>query len=97
MTLPKRGAGRRRRLRQWPLGSCLAAVVVGLVLVGQNHLKRGCGLIGVALLVAAALRLVLRDRDAGLLVVRSRWADVAVTTALGVALIVVTVVVPPGR
>ena len=43
--------------------------------------------IGGALLLAAAVRLVLADRDAGMLAVRHKSVDVALLVVLGVALI----------
>lgn len=81
-----------------PLGAVLLVVLVGLALVGQDHWRRGLLLAGVGLLAAAVLRLVLPARLSGLLVVRGRLFDVAVLSALGLAVLVLTssVPVPPG-
>lgn len=71
--------------------TALAGVVVSVT----AGFRVGVGLVGVAALLAALLRGVLAGA-AGLLVVRSRWLDVLVTGALGVGLVVLAAVVPPG-
>jgi hypothetical protein len=50
-----------------------------------------------SVLLATFLRLLLPDREAGLLVVRSRRVDVAVLGTLGVLLAVFAFGVPPPR
>lgn len=72
----------------------LAASGIGLVLVALGAWRTGLSWIGVGLLVAAATRLVLSERRAGMLRVRRRWSDVLMLTVAGVGLIVLTVVVP---
>ena len=72
----------------------LAASGFGLVLVALGAWRTGLSWIGVGLLVAAATRLVLSERRAGMLRVRRRWSDVLMLTVAGVGLIVLTVVVP---
>jgi hypothetical protein len=54
-------------------------------------------MIGAALVVGAVERVVLADREAGLLQVRGKAFDVAVLALAGAAVIVLAVVVPPGR
>ena len=66
----------------------------GLLLVAFGPWRAGLTWIGVGLLVAAATRLVLSDRSAGMLRVRRRWSDVLMLTVAGVGLIVLSVVVP---
>jgi hypothetical protein len=83
--------------RQWPLGLVLLLVAGGVLLVLDQHVKRGSVLLGGALLVAALLRSVLPTRDIGLLAVRGRAFDVLTTGALGTAIVILTVVVPPRR
>lgn len=83
--------------RQWPLLSVLGGGVVGLGLVGTDHFRSGCLLLGTSVLFAALARLVLPARRVGLLVVRSRAFDVLALTSMGVALVVLAVVVPPSR
>jgi multisubunit Na+/H+ antiporter MnhB subunit len=72
----------------------LGASVVGLGIVLAGAWRTGLSWIGVALLVAAASRLVLSERRAGMLRVRRRWSDVLMLTVAGVGLIVLTVAVP---
>jgi hypothetical protein len=86
-------------LRQWPLLVVVVGVAAGLVLawVGEGTWRAGCLLIGVALLVGAAERILLGDREAGLLQVRGRTFDVAVLGLTGLAVLVLTLAVPAGR
>ena len=73
----------------------VAASAVGLGIVAFGPWRRGVGLIGVALIVGAVARAVLRDRDAGMLRVRrSRWVDVLMLGGVGTALIVLASVIP---
>ena len=71
-------AGRSRRAGTPAVGraadraSCCSSPAFGIVAVTLGHWRRGIFLVGVAAMTAAVLRLVLRGRDAGLLVVRSR-------------------------
>lgn len=75
-----------------PLFAVLAAVAVGLWLVWAHHPKKGLGTIALALLVAAFLRLVLPPRDAGLLVVRSRFVDVTLLLIVAGAVVALALV-----
>jgi hypothetical protein len=84
-------------IREWPFGAVLAVVAVGLVIVASGHFRAGCVVVGAGVSLAAALRAMLPERRAGLLVVRHRFLDVALMTALGVGIVVLAVVVPPGR
>ena len=63
----------------------VAGVVAGFVylLFQPDHWRRGTGVIGVALLAAAMLRLFLRGYGVGLLAVRARWVDTLLYLALG--------------
>lgn len=74
--------------------SVLAASVVGLGIVLAGAWRSGLSWIGVGLLVAAVTRTMLSERRAGMLRVRRKWTDVLMLTAAGVALIVLTIVVP---
>jgi hypothetical protein len=56
--------------------------------------RTGVGWIGTGLLVAALARLVLAEQAAGMLRVRRKWSDVLMLSVAGVALIVLSVVVP---
>jgi uncharacterized membrane protein YeaQ/YmgE (transglycosylase-associated protein family) len=77
----------------------VVGVVAGLVIawLGESTWRIGCLMIGAALVVGAVERVVLEDREAGLLQVRGKAFDVAVLALAGAAVIVLAVVVPPGR
>ena len=77
-------------VRQAPLLAALLAVGGGLLLVTLGYWRRGLGVIGLALVGTAALRLVLPLRRVGLLAVRSRWADVLMLAGTGLAITVLT-------
>lgn len=97
MTGPAPGAA--RSVRQWPLLVVVVGVLAGLVVawLGTTTWRLGCVLVGVALLVGAAERLVLGDREVGLLQVRGKGFDVVVLAVLGLAVVVLALAVPPGR
>jgi hypothetical protein len=82
-------------VRQWPLLLVLAVAGTALIVVGNNHFKRGTVLFAMAICLAALLRAVLPDGAAGLLRVRSRVVDVVTMAALGSAALVAALVVPP--
>lgn len=65
----------------------LGAVAVALVVVALGEWRSGIRLMGGALIFAAAVRLVLRTRDAGMLAVRHKVLDAAVLIVLGGLLI----------
>lgn len=80
--------------RQWPLGLVLAGLVFSLgIVVVENYLV-GTLLFAGFVLLAAGFRLLLPTRRAGLLVLRSRGLDVAVMTAMGIAIAVLALIVP---
>ena len=84
-------------MRELPTLSVLGLVGVGLLAAWLDRWQAGAFLIGVALLLAAGLRLTLRERQAGLLVVRSRGFDAAVLLVLGFALVALANTIPaPG-
>jgi DUF3017 family protein len=81
-------------LRQLPLFAVLVAVAVGLGMVALEHWRRGLLVVGLALVGAGVLRLVLPVRTVGFLAVRSRPVDVVLMAGAGVAVAVLSVVVP---
>lgn len=88
-----------RRIPSTPGGLVYLVVVaissIGLLVVAFGPWRRGVALIGVALLVGALMRALLRDRDAGMLRVRrSRWVDVLMLGGVGAAMIVLASVIP---
>jgi hypothetical protein len=83
-------------LRQLPLFAVLVAVAVGLAMVALEHWRRGLLVVGLALVGAGVLRLVLPVRTVGFLAVRSRPVDVVLMAGTGIAVTVLSVVVPGG-
>lgn len=77
-----------------PLLAVLGAVGVGLVAVELHYWRSGTQMVGLAVLLAAVLRLALPERRAGLLAVRSRAYDVAVLLVVGGGVVVLAAVVP---
>ena len=57
-----------------------------------SHWLRGVGLVGLAMLLAAMLRAVLSERQAGLLAVRHRPFDVLCYGLLGAGIIIVGII-----
>ena len=74
-------------------------VVCGLVIavLGETTWRLGALVIGASLGVGAVERITLPSGDAGLLQVRSKVFDVAVLTVMAATIIVLAIVVPPGR
>jgi hypothetical protein len=81
-------------IRQLPLLAVLIVVGVGLLLVTFDHWRRGLVVMGVALLVGAALRMLVPLRRVGFLAVRSRLVDVLLLSCTGVVLIGVALSLP---
>jgi hypothetical protein len=79
---------------QWPLILVLAGLVVSLGIVASDHFRRGSVLFAGFVVLAFVLRLVLPDRAAGWLAVRSRPVDLAWLGLLGLSLSVFAVIVP---
>jgi Protein of unknown function (DUF3017) len=65
----------------------LGVVAAALVIVALDGWRSGMRLMGGALIFAAAVRLVLRRRDAGMLAVRHKVLDAAILIVLGGSLI----------
>jgi hypothetical protein len=82
------------RRRPDPLLAVIAGVTVGVILAATRHAQVGMYVVAVALAVGAVLRLVLRPRMAGSLVVRSRQVDVLVLVTLALAIGVIAAVTP---
>lgn len=81
--------------RQWPILTVAAIGLVALVLVGAGFWRRGALLIGIGVGVAAALRLVLPEDRAGLLVVRSRRMDFTSMAVVCAAVVVIAWTIDP--
>jgi hypothetical protein len=73
----------------------LAATTVGIAIVYQSHDWRlGVRVVAGALAAAALLRLVLPQRDAGMLAVRHRLTDVGLLCVVGGALFFLAGTIP---
>ena len=71
--------------------------MAGLAAVALDRWRVGSLVVGLGLLLAGGLRLSLRERQAGLLVVRSRSFDAAVLLVLGFALVALANTIPAAR
>ena len=81
-------------MKELPTLAVLAVVALGLAVAGFSHWHVGTFIVGLGLLLAAGLRLTLRERQAGFLVVRSRGFDAAVLLVLGFALVALANTLP---
>ena len=81
-------------MTQLPALAVLAAAGLGLVLVVAVDWQLGGFVFGLALLVAAGLRLALPARSAGWLAVRTRGLDAALLLALGFAVVALANTIP---
>ncbi|HYN56283.1 MAG TPA: DUF3017 domain-containing protein [Motilibacterales bacterium] len=80
---------------QWPLTVVLVGLVGSLIVVADDHFRRGSVLFAGFVVGAFFLRLLLPDRDAGWLAVRSRGVDLVCLGFLGIGLSVFALIVPP--
>ena len=80
---------------QWPLVLVLTGLVVSLLVVADDHFRRGSVLFAAFVVLAFFLRLILSDRDAGWMAVRSRGVDLPCLGVLGLSLAVFSLIVPP--
>jgi hypothetical protein len=83
-------------MKELPALAVLALVAAGLAIGALVAWRAGAVVVGLALLLAAGLRLSLRERQAGFLVVRSRGFDAAVLLVLGFALVALANTIPEG-
>ena len=83
-------------LKDIPFVVVLVLAASGIVYsaVRPEHWLRGVGVVGVALLLAALLRWVLTDRQAGLLAIRRRPFDVVCYAVLGATILGVGALLP---
>lgn len=80
---------------QWPLTVVLLGLVGSLLVVADDHFRRGSVLFAGFVVGAFFLRLFLPERDAGWLAVRSRGVDLLCLGFLGISLSVFALIVPP--
>jgi hypothetical protein len=83
-------------VKELPALAVLAVVAAGLGVGALLEWRIGAVIVGLGLLLAAGLRLSLRERQAGFLVVRSRGFDAAVLLVLGFALVALANTIPDG-
>lgn len=86
-------------MRQWPLLVIVAGVFAGLLIayLGDSSWRLGGLIVGASVGLGAVVRVVLPNREAGLLQVRGKAFDVTVLAFTGAAIIILAVVVPNGR
>jgi hypothetical protein len=86
---------RRRHpvLAHLPFGLVMAVVLLGLLRILMYHWREGTVLIGAALILAAALRALLRDDQAGLIAIRGRGVDVLTYGGFGVCVMAVALTI----
>jgi hypothetical protein len=72
----------------------LAVCAVGVGVVATGEWRSGIRVFGAALLAGALARLLLPNRDAGMLAVRFKALDVVVLAALGLAMILLAGSIP---
>ncbi len=80
---------------QWPIVSVGVIFLTAFVLVAAGFWRRGSLLIGIGVGVAAGLRLALSDDRAGLLAVRSKGLDVAMTASVAASVIFTAFTIDP--
>jgi hypothetical protein len=81
--------------REWPFLVVLAGLVVAIAVVVLGSFRLGSVLLGAVVILAAFLRLLLREDEAGLLAVRTKIVDVVTLGVLGIGLGVLAFAVPP--
>lgn len=79
---------------QWPLTLVLSGIALGLAVVLLGSFRVGALCMAGALTLSFILRLVLSDREAGMLKVRSRIVDLCVLGGFSIALLVLGFWVP---
>ncbi len=80
---------------QWPLMTVLTGLLVSLIVVADDHFRRGSVLFAGFVVGAFFLRLFLPERDAGWLAVRGKGIDLLCLGLLGIGLSVFALIVPP--
>jgi len=80
---------------QWPILTVVAIFFIAMVLVAAGFWRRGALLIGIGVGVAAGLRLLLPDEQAGLLVVRSKRLDFATMAVVCTAVVYIAFTIYP--
>ena len=87
---------RRAFLTSLPFALVLTVAAAGLLRIVLYHWREGATLIGVSLLLAAALRAVLATNQAGLIAIRGRGVDVLLYASFGAAIMLVSLTITGG-
>ena len=74
--------------------SILAVAGTALFITYRHDWRLGIQILGGSCLAAALIRLVLANRDAGMLAIRNRFIDVSLLTGAGLALIALATTIP---
>ena len=85
---------RRLGLQQWPITIVLLGVALSMAVIAVASFRRGCVVLAATILLAAFLRMLLSNRDAGWLAVRSKGVDVGVLLVMGLGLAILSFWVP---
>lgn len=80
---------------QWPILLVASIFVAAFVLVIAGYWRRGSAVIAVGVGLAAALRLLLSEDRAGLLVVRSKTIDFMTTATVSAAMLYIAWTIDP--
>ena len=72
---------------QWPIVAVGLVFLLAFLLVAANYWRRGAVLIGLGVGAAAVLRLALSDDKAGLLAVRTKTIDFAMTASVAASVL----------
>jgi hypothetical protein len=80
---------------QWPILVVGVILLAALGLVIAGYWRRGALVIGIAVGVAATLRLALSDDRAGLLVIRSRPIDFVTTATVSATMLYIAWTIDP--
>ncbi len=84
----------RSRFREWPISLVMLGIGLSMIFVATDHFRRGSLVLAVSVVLATFLRLFLPENQAGMLAVRSKGVDVAVSAVLGVGLTIFALWVP---
>ncbi|GAA4811822.1 DUF3017 domain-containing protein [Nocardioides caeni] len=78
----------------WCYLAILGLTIAGIVVAASSEWRLGLRIVAGALALAAALRLTLPEKDAGMLAVRHRLVDVGVLVSFATAVLVLAATVP---
>ncbi|MHC1562344.1 DUF3017 domain-containing protein [Actinomycetospora sp. C-140] len=92
----KRAEWRRKVRAHVPFLAVMVVVAIGFTRIGMQHWREGTTELGVALLMAGALRASLTRTAAGLLAVRSRRVDIVTYVLFGLVVVAVSLTITGG-